>query len=315
MNRRDKKCPRFNNLYGIRKILKLDLDGDKGIRTADWDRVGVIVGPERIGKSHLLQWIFDIWYKELLQDPEYNESYIKFLGANKREFIDALKTIYRFGLAAHDEAIKDMYNMDGNKKFSKQINKAYAIIGGKNLHTILVLPNILTLNKFFREWRVKYCIHVFGRGKLAYYGYEKLNELLPALDQMSKGKTRPDISKACNCVTGIKILPDFTDTYPKYDGVLLKPYLERKSNNMEQVIEELDRDLNDEEEVVQKKKVGAPDQSEVFRQAVRDRYFGKGKWFGKPMKKRYIQQDLDITPQMLNKCLAGAPEFLEKADN
>lgn len=307
------KCPRFSNLYALREILKRDLDGKKGIRTADWDRVGVIVGPERMGKSHLLQWIFDIWYKELLKDPKYDESYIEYLGSNKKEFISALRNVYKFGLAAHDEAIKDLYNLDGSKKFSKEINKAYAIIGGKNLHSILVLPNVLTLNKFFREWRVKYLINVYERGKFAYYGYEKLNELLPALDQMSKGRARPNISKACNIMTHKRILPDFTDTYKPYTGVLLKPYLERKERNMTETINDLDND-NEEDGNKPKSKMGGPEQSDVYKQAVRDRYFGKGKWLGKKMKKKFICQELDITPQMLNKCLAGAPEFLEKAE-
>lgn len=305
-----RKCPRFNGLYGIRKILAIDLDGDKGIRTADWDRVGVIVGPERMGKSHLLLWIYDIWYNELLKDTSYGPEFIEFVGSNKKEFISALKKIYKFGLAAHDEAIKDLYNLDGNKKFSKEINKAYAIIGGKNLHSILVLPNILTLNKFFREWRVKYLINVYSRGKLAYYGYEKLNELLPALDQMSKGRARPNISKACNISTFKRIMPDFTDTYTKYTGVLLKPYLERKEANMNATISELDED---EDSPKEKKKMGPQGLTELFSQKVRDMYFGNGKYFGKPVKKKFIGQQLGISPYLIARCLADAKEFEERA--
>lgn len=248
------KCPRFNNLYGIRKLLKLDLDGKLGIRSRNQDRVVVITGNEGKGKSNLALGIFEIWYKELLEVKDYDESYIKWFGANKVEFITALANAPRYSMIVHDESLKDLYSRDSISDFNKSLNKAYYVVRGRNLFTIFVAPSILDLDSNFRKRRVSGVMHVYSAGKVAYYGRRKLNKLIPALSNMQKYNARPDPKYAKDDFNKL-IRPDFTDTFPLYKGVLLEKYMARKENNMEETVQELMSKFGkDEDESDSKKK-------------------------------------------------------------
>jgi len=216
----------------------MDLDGKTGIRSSDNDRVYAITGPERRGKSHLLLNMFDYWYISLLEIKDYGEEMIKHFAANKKEFVLSLSTAPKFYMAIHDEILKDLYARDSISTFNKDLNKAYFIIGGKNLWTGLACPSILDLDSNFRKRRTHGMFHVYQRGKVAFYNREKLDILLPALERMSKYNSRPDPKNARD-EYGKKITPTYTDTFPRYEGPLLKVYLERKNKNMQGTVDDL----------------------------------------------------------------------------
>jgi hypothetical protein len=255
------KCPRFNNMYGIKKLLALDLDGKLGMRTKNQDRVVVVTGNEGKGKSNLLLGMNDYWYVDLLKVKNYGEEFIKYFGANKKEFVWALANAPKYYFITHDESLKDLYARDAISTFNKDLNKAYFVIRGKNLFTALACPSILDLDPNFRKRRVSGMYHVYSAGKVAYYGRKKLNKLIPALMKMSIYNARPD-PKYAKDDYGKLIRPDFTDTFPLYNGPLLPAYLKRKDSNMEGTVKELLDKYGSDEEAQTKKKKGPKSQAE-----------------------------------------------------
>lgn len=188
--------------------------------------------------------MFEFWYRGDSTIPmlnlgkEYDKSYIRYLGANKKEFVTALATAPKYHFIAHDEALKDLYARDAISDFNKSLNRCYFIIRGKNLITAFCCPSILDLDPQFRKRRISGMLHVYAKGKVAYYGRDKLNKLIPALAKMSIYSARPDPKNALD-LNGRLIAPDFTDTFPLYEGVLLEDYLKRKDANMESTVQDL----------------------------------------------------------------------------
>lgn len=224
---------RLHNMTGLKKMLERDLDGRNGVRSKDKDRVSVITGYEGTGKSNLMLWMFTIW-NELLGN-QIDESYITYIGDNRITFIKGLNSVPRYGMVAHDEAGKDLYSRKSMSSFNTDLNMAYMVIRGSNLHTILIIPNLLDLDTFFRKRRVKCLYHVFDTGVYAYFSRVRLNNLLPKLQYASKYSDNPDIMSLAQG----KASPNFIDDFPKYKGVLLNPYLERKNRNIEGTKREL----------------------------------------------------------------------------
>jgi len=233
----------FNKMQMMRKILKIDLDGNKkGLRTCDKDKVIVVTGGEGLGKSNIVQCMFDIWYEEILKDENYSEEYIRYFGSNKEEFLDALKYCsdnnQKYMMLAHDEAAKDLYSRKAMSSFSADLNIAYQVIRGLNLYTILIIPNVLDLDSFFRNRRLTGMIHVFNidyknkETQFAYYNKKKLDELIPEMKRMAERQSNPDPFKC-------SVKPLFYDTAPLYSGVLKKAYEERKRDNMASTITDL----------------------------------------------------------------------------
>jgi glycosyltransferase involved in cell wall biosynthesis len=220
---------RYTNLRGLKLLWNDYLDGKRGIRSADRDRVTIITGYEGTGKSNLLLHAYKIWYEMIgLAKPP-----IKFLADNKVNFVVALKDAERYYLVAHDEAGKDLYSRKSMSSFSTDMNQAYMVIRGKNLHTILVIPNILDLDSFFRKRRVTGMFFVYSTGRYAYYTKSQIRKLLPHLVRMSSTSAEPNPMK----VKMVK--PFYLDTFPKYEGALLDEYLARKSDNMDDSIMQL----------------------------------------------------------------------------
>jgi len=235
-------APRFFDMFMIKQILQRDYNGVSGIKTKNGDRVSVITGYEGKGKSTLLMHMFDYWYNTVINKP-LTSKHIKYLASNQKEFVDALKESSnknkRYYMIAHDEAGKDMYARNAIGAFNKDMNVAYQVIRGLNLYTLLVIPNLLDLDSFFRKRRVTDMYHVYDWGKVAYYSKNKLRELIPALIRMSQNNSDPNPLYARN-LNGQLIRPDFIDTFPMYkNDILLKPYLERKKGNMLQTVNSL----------------------------------------------------------------------------
>jgi len=220
----------YSDMQGVKLILRDALDGKRGIRTADKDRVFAIMGYEGTGKSHFLLNCFEYWLKLLKLDV--NPEYIKYIGDNKKTFIEGLRDAPRYMMVGHDEAGKDLYARSAMSTFNKDLNIAYQVIRGKNLATFLVLPNILDLDTFFRKRRVTELFVIYKTGKVAYFTKKRLRVLLPKMQEAAKYNDDPDPMNM-----GIK--PLFIDSFPKYEGILLEPYLNRKRDNMDGVIDEL----------------------------------------------------------------------------
>lgn len=235
-------APRFYDMFMIKKVLHKDFDGKNGIKTRNGDRVAVITGYEGKGKSTLLMNMFEIWYNEIIKKP-LTSKHIKYLASNQKEFVDSLKEASsrnkKYYMVAHDEAGKDMYARNAIGSFNKDINVAYQVIRGLNLYTLLLIPNLLDLDSFFRRRRVTDMYHVYDYGKVAYYDKARLRELIPAMLRMSQNNSDPNPLYARN-LNGQLIKPVFTDTFPMYHNkILLTPYLARKAGNMKETVGQL----------------------------------------------------------------------------
>ena len=223
-------------MFLLKQILEKDLDGAAGLRSKNKDRVVAITGEEGLGKSNLILSIFDFWYGELL-GKELNSHLIKYLGSNKIEFITALYSCSsenkKYYMVAHDEAGKDLYSRKAMSSFSSDLNESYQVIRGLNLWTALAIPSIMDLDSFFRKRRVRYMIHFIGEGKYAFYSKAKVAMLIPELKRQSDKNARPDPMKVKD------VSPDFIETFAPYKGPLLKPYLDRKAQNMQDSVKDM----------------------------------------------------------------------------
>jgi hypothetical protein len=182
--------------------------------------------------------MFDYWYTDLYGMKDYGEHMITHFCANKKEFVLSLSTAPKYYMVVHDEALKDLYARDAISSFNKDLNKAYFVIRGRNLYTALACPSILDLDPNFRKRRIHGMYHVYSAGKVAYYGRKKLNKLIPALMKMQIYNARPDPKNALDDHSK-HIVPDFTDTFPLYKGVLLEKYMARKDKNMKGTVDDL----------------------------------------------------------------------------
>lgn len=234
----------FNN-DAIEKFLEKDLNGKNGMKTLDTDRVIVIGGYEGKGKSNLFLNMLETWYTKIIKEP-FDETNIVNVPSNINEFAAALVSIKhskkKFQMVGHDEAAKDMYKREAQKKMNIVLNKAYMVIRGMNIYTALLIPNIMDLDPFFRNRRVTAYLFVYRRGKYAYFSKKTLAKLLPAMNIQMATNSNPD-PMSCKDTKGNPILPDFIGSFPKYTGVLLEPYMKRKQSNMESTIEEISNQL------------------------------------------------------------------------
>jgi hypothetical protein len=116
--------------------------------------------------------------------------------------------------------------------------KAYQLIRGENLFTILLIPSIWDLDPFFRKRRVRHLIDIDRRGKFSFWSKERLKIMLEVNDRMIV--KNPYI-----------IHPTFSSTFPKYTGELLPAYLEMKKKKMtlvrSQLIDDLSSDVVDDD--------------------------------------------------------------------
>lgn len=213
---------RFKNLKGAYQVLNLDLSGKNGIKTKNKDRVTIVTGYEGVGKSTFVLHLFEHWFK-LLNIP-LTHDLITYFGDNQKTFISALNTAPQYYMVVHDEAGKDLYTRNAMSTFTKDLNVAYQVIRGANLHTILIIPHILDLDSFFRRRRITQCFHVYGEGKVAYFTKKRLRQLMPKITKMAQNSDDIDLLSVGQ--------PLFLDTFGKYEGIFLKDYLERKKNNI-----------------------------------------------------------------------------------
>ena len=198
----------------------------------DWDNLWIVCADEGKGKSNLLLHIVDYWvnlkYKKIAAED------IKFISLDRIQFVRTLKDCHKFDVIGYDEA-GDISNKRAMGRFNFLLTQAYQIIRGDNLFTILVLPNLFDLDAFFTKRRARGFIQIHERGKFAYWSRDRLRKII-ALNQSRYIKT-PYVVK-----------PTFFDTFSKYNGVLLEPYLEKKKGKMKNVRNDLHKNVKDMEE-------------------------------------------------------------------
>jgi len=193
----------------------------------NWDCVIIISGDEGVGKSNVGLTLLDWWLTQLKR--EVGEEDIKYMALDPVQFVDALDSVNRYEPVFNDEAA-DLSNKRSMSKFNVMITKAYQIIRGANMFTVLTIPSIFDLDGFFTRRRARGLIHLDGRGKLRYYNRDRLRFLM-ARNSERTYKT-------------VKIVdPLFFDYCPIYKGPLRKPYEEKKDAKIEATKKQLKEDI------------------------------------------------------------------------
>ena len=91
----------------------------------------------------------------------------------------------------------------------------YQIIRADNIFTVLILPDIWYIDSYFRNTRIKGLFYVTKRGRVAFWGGNKLRKMLELNQQRQIKKY-------------FVVQPNFTDKYPIYKGVMAEEYKKLK---------------------------------------------------------------------------------------
>ncbi len=189
----------------------------------DWDDVLLITGDEGISKSTLGLHMIEDWLNKLY--GEVKEEHIKFIGLDREQFLKALKDANKYEMLIYDES-GDITNKRSMSDFNVSISQAYQVIRGDNLFTILILPSVFDLDGFFTKRRARGLIHVYARGRFAYWNKSRLRKTV-AINQF----------KYIKSVWTVK--PLFYDTFAKYKGILKDPYDKKKQRKIKDIRKEL----------------------------------------------------------------------------
>jgi hypothetical protein len=198
----------------------------------DWDGCYLITGDEGKSKSTLGLHIIDRWIQNL--KGEVKEEDAKYMALSKEDFVTELNDLKQFEAIDYDEA-GDLSNKRTMSKFNFLVTKAYQVIRGDNLFTLLTIPSLFDLDPFFSRRRVKGLFHVYERGKCAFYNQKRVR-MIVALNQYRQVKSTNIVS------------PLFRDKYPIYKGKMKDMYLLKKAEKMKTIRQELYDEMFKEEE-------------------------------------------------------------------
>lgn len=181
----------------------------------DYDTVYAIVGGEGTGKTNLGLHIITEYKQDVTIDS---------VGLDIPDFITALYTSGQGDPVDFDEAGDGLNSRDGMSFLNKDLIKAYMVCRGKNLFTVLVLPDFFMLDTYFRKHRVKALLWITERGKYNFYDKEKIKVII------DKGEKTKNINV---------IPPLYKGWFSKYEGPLLEAYLKKKSNKIKSTMDNL----------------------------------------------------------------------------
>ena len=128
----------------------------KTLQANDFDVPICITGRERSGKSTLSIRMTKKLIKKI--DLEKNIAY------RTKEAQEKILAVERGGVVILDEAIRALYKMNFMKSEVKEITQLFAQIGTKNMVFFLNIPRIWDLSENIRNHRIKFWIHIIGRG-------------------------------------------------------------------------------------------------------------------------------------------------------
>ena len=207
----------------------------KYLKEWDYDNLIIIDGPEGKGKSNLALHGLDYWYTKLYGKVTAED--VKHINLSPKGFVTDLKDLKRYEATVYDEA-GDLSNLRQMDKFNYRITLSYQVMRGLNLLTFLVMPSIFRLNPYFVKDRAKFLLHVYKRDRNRAYYKLYTRDKIRVILYINQYR----VTKKVNVVN-----PVFHDNFRVYDGVLSKPYLEKKEARLNSVREELYNTVVEEE--------------------------------------------------------------------
>jgi len=125
----------------------------------DFDSVIAITGENGTGKSMLAIYI------SLLADKRYRMHKNCMYFPDEKEFEETFHTLNKFEVLHVDEAARSLHRHNWSNALQQKINLLYDVEARKKqICTILILPRFTDLNEKFRNFRVRYWVHVMSRG-------------------------------------------------------------------------------------------------------------------------------------------------------
>jgi hypothetical protein len=205
----------------------------------EWDSTIMILGREGSGKSNLA-----LAMLESIAKVENKEADISWVCQSLKEFIMQLRQSPKGANLLLDEG-SDLASIRTLESLSKAVTKAFTVMRAKCLFTVICFTNLMRINTYFREDRVKGLIYIRKRGVAYFFTHSQI-----------VGKILPAIRK--NKMTDIKALgrfkPLFAFTFPKYEGKLLEAYLNKKTDNIDETLSDLEHTFSATEPTLSKNK-------------------------------------------------------------
>lgn len=202
----------------------------------DNDSVFLIAGQEGIGKSTFLLHCISI-----VDELKKRETPIESVCRTLKELIVQLRYCQDEEQKALDEG-SELASDNQYMGVVKAVKKSFTVMRAKRLIVYICFTNPLKIHTYFREDRVKGAFFITKRGVVFFYTRSQLQNLMEKIKKYKSG------------IRSIAILtklehPLFIDTFPDYQGKLLKDYKRRKKENINEILDELYNDFGVEEKL------------------------------------------------------------------
>jgi len=191
----------------------------------DYDYLLIIVGDTGSGKSRFALNLLETWYRVILQKP-VTEDMISHINQDYKKWLLKFKDMGPFDMNIYDEGSRDLNSLNFMTRISKDINKLFDTCRSKRFFSVIILPTFFRLNKALREDRLRGLVWINKRGSYRFYtkvGIQYLNGYNEKRKIKNMWLARPF----------------YTNTYPDYNGILLKKYIEQKDIGVDEVLDEV----------------------------------------------------------------------------
>jgi len=196
-----------------------------------WDTFAVVTGYVGTGKSNLLLNMLEYWCT--LKNGKCTPEDITHVGLNKNMFLKGLANAEPNDMVGFDEG-GELTNRRAMAKFNTNLMIGYRVIRADNIFTVLCIDDVLGLDPYFKNSRLKALFLIEKRGFVKVWLREKARKLLA----LNRG----------NPIMNFKLVkPSFVDTFPEYSGVMKERYDILKKQKTTEARKKL-AELSDEEE-------------------------------------------------------------------
>jgi hypothetical protein len=220
------------NLVGTRIILHKIIDS----RTKGKDAILLYCGEEGSGKSNLMLTNVD-YIDELLQ----KDTPIEHITRTLKELAIILRMCKDEEQVALDEG-SELASDNQYEAIVKSIKKAFTVMREKKLIVHICFTNPNRIHTYFREDRVKGIFFMKKQGLIYFYTRSRFQQIMNNIKKYESG------IKSIKTFTNHP--PSLIDTFPPYKGKLLKEYLKRKKENIQEILDELYSDFGVNERVL-----------------------------------------------------------------
>jgi len=218
--------------YYIDERLKRKWDRlrDGKLKKKDEDRVYLIDGMERLGKS-----VFGFQQAKYL-DPTFNIDRICF---TPDEFLNQIKTAPDGSVVFFDEAFRGFSSKSALSRINKSLVQAMMEIGQRNLIIFIVLPTFFLLEMYMATIRSHVLFHIYKtkRGKRAWRLYTKREKALLYQVGRKKGFSYS--------IPRVRVWGDFFNIYAIDEKKYRKKKLESLTGSTEEEVDIMDSRFQD----------------------------------------------------------------------